>query len=175
MSYLVISASLNPKSKSRVLAQISQEDLIKQGAQSALLDLSDHSLPLCDGDQAYDHPDVEKIAASIRSARGVLLAMPIYNYYGNAAAKNLIELTGSAWEHKVVGFLCAAGGQGSYMSVMSLANSLMLDFRCLILPRFVYATGEAFEDGKLTDTKIINRIAGLTKTLVKVSNAVNET
>jgi FMN reductase len=38
--------------------------------------------------------------------------------------------------NKVVGFLCAAGGKSSYMSVMRLANSLMLDFRCLIIPHF---------------------------------------
>ena len=35
----------------------------------------------------------------------------------------------------------------SYMSVMAYANSLMLDFRCVIIPRFVYATGSAFAEG----------------------------
>jgi FMN reductase len=39
---------------------------------------------------------------------------------------------------KTVGFLISAGGHGSYMSVMPFANSLMLDFRCWIVPRFVY-------------------------------------
>ena len=58
----------------------------------------------------------------------------------------MIELTGSSWEDKIVGFLCAAGGTTSYMSVMAYANSLMLDFRCVIIPRFVYATGNAFDD-----------------------------
>ncbi len=56
----------------------------------------------------------------------------------------MIELAGSAWEDKIVGFLCAAGGMSSYMSVMAYANSLMLDFRCVIIPRFVYATGDIF-------------------------------
>ena len=32
---------------------------------------------------------------------------------------------------------------------MSLANSLMLDFRCLIIPRIVYATSQDFTDGRL--------------------------
>ena len=75
---------------------------------------------------------------------GIVVATPIYNYDASAAAKNLVELTGRAWQNKVVGFLCAAGGDGSYMSIMALANSLMLDFRCVIVPRFVYATGGAF-------------------------------
>ena len=72
--------------------------------------------------------------------KAILLATPIYNYDVSAAAKNMVELTGSAWRDKTVGFICAAGGTSSYMSVMGLANSLMLDFRCIILPRFVYAT-----------------------------------
>lgn len=48
----------------------------------------------------------------------VLLAVPIYNYDGNAAAKDLIELTGGTWEDKIAGFACAAGGASSYMSIM---------------------------------------------------------
>ena len=94
---------------------------------------------MCDGDSAYSDPEVEKTRSRIESAAGILIAAPVYNFYLNAAVKNLIELTGSAWEDKVVGFLNAAGGYSSYMSVMSIANSLMLDFRCVIVPRFVYA------------------------------------
>jgi FMN reductase len=89
-----------------------------------------------------------------------------------AAAKNMVELTGSAWEDKVVGFLCAAGGMGSYMSVMSFANSLMLDFRCLIIPRFVYATGDSFDGDKLTDTKVVKRIEQVVAELVRVTKGV---
>jgi FMN reductase len=84
----------------------------------------------------------------------------------------MVELTGSAWEDKVVGFLCAAGGMGSYMSVMSFANSLMLDFRCLIIPRFVYATGDSFDGGKLTDTKVAKRIEQVAAELVRVTKGV---
>ena len=35
----------------------------------------------------------------------------------------MIELTGSAWENKIVAFLCAAGGHASYMSVMAYATA----------------------------------------------------
>ena len=43
----------------------------------------------------------------------------------------MIELTGSAIS-KIISFACAAGGMGSYMSVIS--DHLILDFRCVILP-----------------------------------------
>ena len=172
MSFLVISASLNPESKSYQMAKAAFEDLQGQGVDATLLDIREFDLPLCDGHVAYDHPDAMKVAGIIREGKGILLAIPVYNFYGNAAAKNLIELAGNAWKEKVVGFICSAGGKSSYMSAMSLASSLMLDFRCLVLPKFVYATGDSFHDGQLTDTDIRKRITELAHTLVKVTNAL---
>ena len=96
----------------------------------------------------------------------------MYNYDASAATKNLIELTGQAWTNKVIGFLCAAGGSGSYMSIMGLANSLMLDFRCLVIPRFVYATKEAFAEGRVSDSQVDDRIQELAETLTRLSKAM---
>jgi FMN reductase len=58
------------------------------------------------------------------------------------------------------------------MSVMSFANSLMLDFRCLIIPRFVYATGDSFDGDNLTDTKVSKRIEQVVADLVRVTKGV---
>ena len=167
--YLVIGASLNPDSHSQLMAAQIARDFAALGAAAELLDLRGHALPLCDGAAAYGHPDVEKCAARIKAARVVIVATPVYNYDANAAAKNLVELTGKAWEDKIVGFLCAAGGDSSYMSIMALANSLMLDFRCVILPRFVYATGRDFsDDGQITNAKITQRIRQLAESALKL-------
>ena len=129
---------------------------------------------MCDGGSCYSHPDSAKVIEAVKAANGVLLAGPIYNYDFGAAAKNLIELTGKAWTEKVVGFLCAAGGQGSFMAPMPFANSLMLDFRSLILPRFVYATGEVFAGDQIADMDCENRIEELTIQLIKVSTALHD-
>ena len=99
-----------------------------------------------------------RLTELIQRARGIIVATPIYNYDASAAVKNLFELTGRAWEDKAVAFLCAAGGQSSYMSIMGLANNLMLDFRCLIVPRFVYSTRTAFAGDAVTDLAIVERI-----------------
>ena len=121
--------------------------------------------------RCYNHPAAQKLTAAVEKADGIIVATPVYNYDVAAAAKNMIELTGSAWEDKVVAFLCAAGGMGSYMSVMSFANSLMLDFRCLVIPRFVYATGDSFDGDKL-DTKVSKRIDQVVAELVRVTKGV---
>jgi FMN reductase len=123
---------------------------------------------LCDGAGAYADPNVSRIREILLEANAVIIATPIYNYDGTAALKNLIELTGAAWENRVVGFLCAAGGMSSYMSIMSLANSLMLDFRSVIVPRFVYATGDAFADGRIVDEDQVRRVAELARATARL-------
>jgi len=169
--YLIISASLRSASLSRVMAETLREAYAKLGVSHQLIDLREYVLPLCDGEAAYEHPHVTTLSALIEGARVVIVATPIYNYDANATAKNLVELTGSAWENKTVGFLCAAGGASSYMSIMSLANSLMLDFRCLIIPRFVYAKGEDFGPEKEPTGELAARIHALAEASVKIRNA----
>ncbi|MEC7641520.1 MAG: NADPH-dependent FMN reductase [Nitrospinota bacterium] len=169
MSFLIIATSLNPQSRSRIMAKEAQNALKEQDEDVVFVDLFKCPLPICDGQSVYETPEVQNFSETVRNAQGILLAVPIYNYDANAAAKNLVELTGDAWKEKVVGFICAAGGNSSYMSVMGLANSLMLDFRCLILPRFVYATGKSFKEGALIDGEVKNRLAELAKGIVWLS------
>jgi NAD(P)H-dependent FMN reductase len=171
--FLVISCSLNPDSKSRNLCREAYEH-IKKTQSVELIDLRDLPLPMCDGAAAYGDPAVAPLAEKIRSAKCVLLGIPVYNYAASASAKNLIELTGRAWTDKVVGFLCAAGGRMSYMSVMNLANSLMLDFRSLIIPRFVYAAKDSFDEKGQQDAEVQKRIEELVQTATRLTDALHK-
>lgn len=172
MNTLVISCSHNPKSRSAILAREALAELKSVGAEAEWVNLAQIELPLCDGGACYGHANVGLLSEKIITAQGILLAAPIYNYDLNAAAKNLLELTGRNWTGKVVGFACAAGGQGSYMSIMPFANSLMLDFRCIIVPRFVYATGAAFDENSIVDAQVQQRLTGLARDLFAFSNAL---
>jgi FMN reductase len=168
---LIFSSSLKPDSRSRILAREAQRVLLEQKRTVEFVDLRDHPLPLCDGGAAYGHPAVAPLGQLVASARAIIVATPIYNYAGNAAVKNLIELTGKHWEDKPVAFLCAAGGMGSYMAIMGLANSLMLDYRCLIVPRFVYATGQAFAEGQITDAEVAGRVARMVRETLRIADS----
>jgi FMN reductase len=170
--HLVISTSGNPDSNSRRMGRIALAHLQKQKVDCDWIDISEMDLPLCDADKCYRLPNSKKLRAAIEAADGILVAAPVYNYDVAAAAKNMIELTGSAWEDKIVGFLCAAGGHASYMSVMAYANSLMLDFRCIIIPRFVFATAETFDGDKIIDKKMAPRIERAADELVRFTEAL---
>ena len=146
MKHLVISTGLRNKGNSWAMGNHLCSWLESNEQQTELLALRNYDIPFCDGKTYLEHPTTKLFCDKVKSADGLVISTPVYNYDANAAAKNFIELTGKAWENKTVGFLCAAGGEKSYMSIMSLANSLMLDFRCIIIPRFVYGSGGVFND-----------------------------
>ena len=166
--HLVISCSLNKSSKSRMMAEYAY-NLYRNN--SKIIDLQKIAFPICDGDTCYKDPIVDELKDEINNSSSILIASPIYNYNFNAVAKNLIELTGQSWIDKLVGFISSAGGKGSYMSPMSYANSLMLDFRCIIIPRFVYADKTCFNNGKINDV-IKDRIEELVDVSILLSKAL---
>lgn len=170
--FLVLSSSLHPGSRSRILGRAAAEELQRLERENVWFDLVENPLPICDGASAYGDPNVIKLGELIESASAILIATPVYNYDVNAAIKNAVELTGKKWTGKTVSMMLAAGGNGSYMSAMGLANSLMLDFRCHIVPRFVYATGESFEGNELADEDIQGRVQLLVTETVQLADAI---
>jgi FMN reductase len=50
----------------------------------------------------------------------------------------------------------------------------MLDFRCVLVPRFVYATGSAFRDGTVSDRKVAARIDELANELVRFAKTLSK-
>jgi FMN reductase len=172
MNQLIISCSLNPGSRSRLLALGIKDNLKECGCEVDFLDLRKTQMPLCDGSKSSSAAIDTGLHQRVEKSDGIVMCVPIYNFDVNAAAKNLIELTGSSWTGKVVGFACAAGGKSSYMSVMGVANSLMLDFRCHILPRFVYATGESFDQGSIIDEDLQQRLTEFSDEMTRVTQAL---
>jgi FMN reductase len=160
------------------LARQARKSLQDLGVDVKFFDMRDHEMGFCGHPEARNFPIVEELKTEIQDASAVLMAVPIYNFYANAVAKNVIELTGRSWIYKVVGFMCAAGGQASYMSIMNIANSLMLDFRCMIVPRFVFALGDAFGNDRadamyIKDEAISDRLEELTLMTVKLAQAID--
>ena len=137
-------------------------------------DLQDNPLPMCDGDECYDLPEVLDFRKKVKNAEGIIMAIPIYNYNISSGAKNAVELGGRMLYDKIFGFICAAGGKSSYMSVMSLANSLMIDFRCYIIPKFVYATKHDFDGKKILNKEIKERLKELSDELIRITNALGK-
>jgi hypothetical protein len=48
----------------------------------------------------------------------------------------------------------------------------MLDFRCVIIPRFVFATADAFEGDNIADKKVTARVEQVANDLVRFTEAL---
>ena len=165
MPVLIVAASLSGKSRSQRLARIALRKLTDAGTSATLLDLRETPLPFAGSAAGWTDPNVARVKELTTAATHLLFAVPVYNYDVNAAAKNYIELMGEdALGNKTAGFLVSAGGGGSYMSVLGFANSLMLDFRCWIVPRFLYVPKD-FE-GETLPADPDERMDGLLRDLV---------
>lgn len=163
----VVATSLGSDSRSQELGAETMRRLERKGIAATLIDLREHALPLAGSDESWGHAAVAKVRAVVDIATHLIFAVPIYNFDVNAAAKTFIELMGEdSLGGKTVGFLCAAGGQGSYMSVLSFANSLMLDFRCWIVPRFVYVTTDFVDEKGIVTPDIDRRLDALINDLI---------
>jgi NAD(P)H-dependent FMN reductase len=169
MNILVLSASLSPQSRSRVLALAAMQEVERlRGVTGAFLDLHEVEMQFCDGrpTSAYN-ADTQHLIAAVAAADGILIAFPVYNYSFNAAAKNVVELAGPGFVGKRVGLLSAAGGVHSYMAPQTLAQCLILDFQTTVIPRYVYATGAHFEGNELVDLDVRERIARLVRAVAE--------
>ena len=165
----IIATSLNSTSKSQLLAAHLGAVATDRGHDVEIIDLRSLDLPLAGTPGCWDHPAVSRLSEVIADADHIVIATPIYCYDANAAAKNVIELANRAFEDKVVGFVCSAGGMRSYMSVMALANHLMLDFRSVIVPRFVYVNKHEWTEDGAPSADVDRRLKRLCEDLERVS------
>ena len=157
--HLVISCNLKPHSRTRILARQAFDTVCELNQPADLIDLQDYAAFIEQGDA--DNPAAAELTAKIAAADSVLLATPIYHFDAGATTKQLIELTPKAWRRKVIGLLGTAADRRSHMALLGLANGLMLEFRCLIVPYFVIATPKSFDGDILTDRHTIGRLDDL--------------
>ena len=120
MNTIIFSTNLNKQSKTTVVANALQRLTTTPHHTSIHHCLADLKLPMCDGYHCYSDQTVIDLQTQLKNAQGIIICAPIYNYDLNAVAKNLIELTGQEWHHKVVSIAVTAGGEKSYMAPLAL-------------------------------------------------------
>lgn len=159
---VIVNSSLSSDSNTRMLCRHAHTHALNRGIRAEFIDLKDYRvLPYgYEGSEGLD-----QIEAQLEQAGAIILAFPLYNYNMNATLKALIEHCGSCFEDKVVGLMTAAGGRSSYMSVFSVGQSLMLDFRSWIVPRYVYAVSDDFGEEVIANPEVRRRVEQLVETI----------
>ena len=173
MNIAILNANLAPGGKTAHLSDTLAALFEEGGNDTRVFSLSEWDLPACDGGACYKNEQTIALTAELAKAEAIVLVAPVYNYDLNAAAKNLIELTGSSWKGKAVGLVCTAGAEKSYLSPLAFMNSLSIDYRCLVSPRYVYVKRADFNpDNTLpAEGDIRRRLAFLAKELPVLAEA----
>jgi NAD(P)H-dependent FMN reductase len=171
MSVLIVSTALRPGSRTALVAESLCAAFAALDTPAAVLDLASVSLPMCDGGACFQDFAVHQVTDRVRAARAIVLCFPVYNHQANAAAKNFVEVTNDGWKGKVIGLVANGGTDRSYLAPLSLANSLMVDHRCVVVPRFVFATPANFAaDGTLpAGGEVVLRLADLAREVVHLA------
>jgi len=155
MKTLIVSSSLSPSSKSFIICEIVYEKLKAKGVDVSLVDARDiELLPYYRGPTK----DMEELVDKIDEADNIIFGMGVHCYSINDGLKIIIDSLGKVGEGKFFGILCAAGGHNSYLSTMHLTQICMNEHRMMQLPRIVYATNSDFDEGKLVNEDVIERI-----------------
>lgn len=176
MKIAILNSNLAAGGKLAYLAETLASFFGEDGHEPRVFHLSDLNLPPCDGYLCYKDEKTISLTAELAVADAILLVSPVYNYDLNSAAKNLIELTGRSWEGKAVGLVCQAGADRSYLSPLAFLNSLAVDYRCLVSPRYVYVTRADYEGGERLPegSGILKRLRYLTRELPVLAEAASK-
>jgi NAD(P)H-dependent FMN reductase len=155
VNLLIVSTHLSPGNRTLAAAHEAAEAASRQGFVPEVLDLATVPLPPCDGNTCYADPRVIEVTAKVAAAAAVWFCSPVYNYNLNSAAKQFVELTNSAWPDKIVACVATAGGSFAFMAWLPLANSLLVDHHCHLVPRHVYLSRDSVdESGRLNESSI---------------------
>lgn len=174
MKFLIIGTSLNPESHSQLMAEEAFQ-YMKAKEEVEYLDLRKiRTLPFCHGLKEKKPAFVIELMEKIKKADGIIIATPVYNYSMTGGTKNFVEITQEGWNGKVVGILAAAGGIRSYLAPVPLMNILMLDFKCVIVPNFVHAYGEDFDDNHRMSDGTLKRIKEVAQKVIDFTYALKK-
>lgn len=161
MYILIVSSSLEASSRSRLLAKDCERILNDLDCQTEFVDLAELKVPNFDNDTIYTSEAYRYLHEMTQGAEGIVLCSPTYNWGCCSELKKYIEYIGSTDERvqgalfdKVVTLVNSAGLPHSYMAHSALANSLMLDFKCIVNPYNVYVHNRHWEDETLSQERL---------------------
>ncbi|QLD84173.1 NAD(P)H-dependent oxidoreductase [Natronomonas halophila] len=138
------------------------------GATTDLVDLAALDLPVFDPDRS-DAGDATELRRRVRNADGVLLGSPMYHGSYSSVLKTALDYCGfDEFEETTVGLLVVSGG-GFPTPALEHLRSVSRALDAWVLPHQVAIpdSHSAFEAGRLTDERLIERIETLGTDLVE--------
>lgn len=167
---VLIQGSLNQESKTAVLLNEVINILNNKKIVHKVIDLRKIKLEFCDGrDLEKYNSDLQDAYKLMESAKAYILGMPVYCYSVSGVLKNFLDITCNAMEKKYAGIVCNAGGVMSYLASAELMKILSYEVHVLTVQPTVYAWGNDFQDGKITNQKVLDKANSMVEKLLEIS------
>ena len=164
---ILIQGSLNPDSKTALILDEVAKVLKEKNIKYETIDLRKITMQFCDGrDRNQYNEDLQKAYKLMEEANGYVIGMPVYCYSVSGVLKNFLDITCGAMENKVTGIVCNAGGIMSYLASADLMKILSYEVHVLTVQPTVYAHGNDFKDGKITNEKVLHKANAMVERLV---------
>jgi NAD(P)H-dependent FMN reductase len=138
------------------------------GATTDLVDVGALELPVFDPDHT-DAGDAETLRKRVRAADGVVLGTPMYHGSYSSPLKTALDYCGfDEFEETTVGLLVVSGG-GFPTPALEHLRSVVRALDAWVLPHQVAIPNShsAFEDGRVIDEGLIERIETLGRDIVE--------
>ena len=137
--------------------------LARPAPRSSCIDLNDHDLVFCRGDDNQEMPDgVLALRAAIKASHGLILGTPEYHGSFSGVLKNAIDLMGfEEFEGKMIGLVGVAGGAMGALSALASLRTIGRSLHAWVVPQQV-TVAQAWKvfdaEGRITDAALEKRL-----------------
>lgn len=156
---LGVNCSLREGANTMVLVKVALDAARDAGAETTLLDLREHPLPMYEAHSDYDgHETVQHVIEMVDQADGFIVGSPEYHGCMSGAAKNFFDFLYREIAGKVFGFVAATGGSQG-VSCFDNMRAAALYCHAWVIPYNVAATGKDFDAEKqLVNSRVRDRL-----------------
>ena len=109
-----------------------------------------------------------ELSLEVEKADNIIIGMGVHCYSINDGLKIILDNCFGKASGKFFGIICAAGGERSYLSTQHLTQICMNEWRMMQLPRIIYATGKDFEEDKVRNRDLLERLDVFTKEFLTI-------
>ena len=155
MKTLIISSSLSPKSRSFILCEEIYNRLSAKEIDVKIIDARGMDLKPC---HKKISESMIQLSNEVDNSDNLIIGMGVHCYSINDGLKIILDNCFGKATGKFFGIICAAGGERSYLSTQHLTQICMNQWRMIQLPRIIYATGKDFEEDKVNNNDLIERL-----------------
>jgi FMN reductase len=170
---LLLSFSLNPKSKSFKAVEKAYSYLKFKQKEVILINIKDYPLAYYDGtEEIFEQQKLKKLFNIFNNVEKVIIASPVYNYDVNAVLKNFLDLLSvirnknRIYKKQVIGIIGAMGSEKSFTCLLPTLSNLQFSLGFYLIPKIVMCIPKDFNENNEVESGLESRIQELCNSLL---------